>query len=147
MFRIRSYSNLLAGSFAVGIAMFFLINGSSLKIGSLIRMGPGFFPTLIAWILLILGAIFLVKALLYVDAPINFPKIRALSLIVLAPLLFALFITKAGFFITIFVVSLIVRTAMPEGWDADSYILPLALATFCSLVFVVLLGQPITLWP
>lgn len=147
MIKIRSGNDFIIGSFAIVLSLAFLAGGTPLKVGTLTRMGPGFFPALLAWGLLALGAIFIVKSLLQKGASPDLPKLRALILIALGPILFGLLLTKIGLFLTIVVVTFVARAAMSEAWNFDSFIMPFGLAAFCAAVFVVFLGQPIPLWP
>ena len=147
MIKIRSQNDLIIGLFAVVISLSFLVGGNALKAGTLMRMGPGFFPMLLAWGLLFLGTIFIIKSFVYTGASPDLPNLRPLILIALGPIFFGLLVTKIGLFMTVALVTLIARAAMSEAWNLDSYLMPLGLASFCSAVFVVFLGQPIPLWP
>jgi Tripartite tricarboxylate transporter TctB family len=147
MIKIRSRNDLITGLVAVAFSLAFLAGSGSLKIGTLMRMGPGFFPTLIAWCLLALGSIFIIKSLSHTGGSPDFPKLRPIVLIALGPVLFGLLLTKIGLFLTVVSITLVARAAMSEAWNFDSFIMPLGLAAFCSAVFVFFLGQPIPLWP
>lgn len=147
MFRVRNQSDLIAGLSVMVIAGVFLYVGAGLRIGTVTRMAAGFFPTMLAWALLALGAAMCVKSLIVSAKEFERPKARPLFLIATGPIAFGILTPRVGLFLTVVVVSLIARFALREAWKIDSLVLPVALAAFCSLVFVTLLGQPIPLWP
>ena len=147
MFRIRNKTDLTAGLFVIGVAVFFLATGTGLRFGTMTRMGAGFFPTVLAWTLLALGVGLCIRSLTVQGDDFEWPRARPLVLIALGPIAFGLLVTKIGLFLTVAAVGLTARLAMKEVWKIDSFLLPLGLAAFCSLVFVTLLGQPIPLWP
>ena len=147
MFRIRNKIDLTAGLFVMGAAVFFLAAGSGLRFGTMTRMGAGFFPTVLAWTLLALGVGLCIRSLAVRGDDFEWPRLRPLVLIAVGPIAFGLLVTKIGLFLTVATVGLITRLAMKEVWKIDSFLLPLGLAAFCSLVFVTFLGQSIPLWP
>ncbi|MCZ8272125.1 MAG: tripartite tricarboxylate transporter TctB family protein [Microcystis sp. LE19-4.1E] len=159
MIRVRNRIDLIAGLSVMAVAGFFLVAGTQLRFGTFTRMGAGFFPTILAWTLLALGAVLGArsfpgansfpgaKSSIVGGEPVSRPGIRPIFLISAGPVVFGLAVTRLGLFLTIVIVTLIARFSIKEAWRVDSFIMPLALAAFCSLVFVKLLGQPIPLWP
>lgn len=54
--------DLIAGLLTAGIGIFIITEASNYKMGTLVRMGPAFFPTIIGVLMLILAAIMLLTA-------------------------------------------------------------------------------------
>lgn len=147
MLRLSNKIDLIAGLLLVGVALIFIVKGAALRTGTPSEMGPGFFPVMLSWVLLLLGFAMSAKAFFGGAMASEVPGWRPLLMIIAGPVLFGLLITQLGLFLTIVIVAMAGRLGLRERWGVDSLLLPVLLAAFCSLVFVVLLGQPIALWP
>jgi hypothetical protein len=147
MLRLRNKIDLAAGLLLVAVALFFISRGAALRMGTASEMGPGFFPALLSWVLLLLGIAMAARAFSQGAAAFELPGWRPLLTIVAGPALFGLLVTKLGLFLTIVIVALVGRLGLRERLGLESAIVAVLLAAFCSVVFVVLLGQPIALWP
>jgi hypothetical protein len=147
MVRLRLNNDLLFGVSLVLCALigFYLIR--DLRIGSAVRMGPGWLPRALCWVLLGFGAIIAGRGLL-VDGPS--PGKVALRPIVFVLLAIAAFMVGLRFFgLPAAIIALVCVGAMADAnsrWR-EVVQLSLVLAVFSSLVFVVLLKLPIPLWP
>ncbi len=64
--------------------------------GSVLRMGPGFFPTILGVILIMFGLIIMVKGLIKGDKIQGRVSLRALLLLSLSLILFGILIERAG---------------------------------------------------
>jgi hypothetical protein len=60
--RPRSDADLVAGVIFIGFGLAFGIAASRYDVGSLLRMGPGYFPLVVAVLLVVLGVVIAVKA-------------------------------------------------------------------------------------
>ena len=49
--------DVVGGLVIVGIGGLFLLFGRELPVGSSFRMGPGYFPTILSWLMVALGAV------------------------------------------------------------------------------------------
>lgn len=114
--------------------------------GTASRMGPGYFPTVLASLLMLIGAISLVLSFLKPGPPIGGFAIKASALILGGIVLFGLLITRAGLLIALPVMVLLAAAASEKfrfDWKAVAGLL--ALTAFCALVFVKGLGVPMPL--
>ncbi len=113
-------------------------------LGTAARMGPGYLPLLICGLLILFGAISLVRAVKLTGDPVGGIAWRPLICILLAVLLFAILAERAGLVISILVVAL-VSAAGSEKFRLDWKALALLLGfvTFCVAVFVKGLGVPL----
>ena len=59
----RDLRDILAGSFVSMVGLFFAIAGTNYTFGTAARMGPGYMPVVLGWVLCILGLLILVPAL------------------------------------------------------------------------------------
>ena len=54
-------TNALCGALFIATGLFFLVQSLGLEIGTAFRMGPGYFPLVLAIVLIVLGAILLAQ--------------------------------------------------------------------------------------
>lgn len=139
--------DVLAGLATILIGAAFLYLASSLRPGTLNRMGPGYVPQSVSWLLIGLGTLISIKGLIRQTDDIHWPLLRPLLVVIACPLLFALLIGKAGLVITVFVVASIARLAQPQPFDVEAIAMPALLTGFCVVLFSYLLKLSIPLWP
>ena len=133
------WSGLLFMSFG-GVAAYL---GRDFAFGSLTRMGPGFLPSVLAWLLIGIGAFVSLRGLALRGAPIERSTWRPQIVIVVAIVLFALLIERVGLIPTVFVVTNVASFAATEFRFRDSLLLSVGLSVACYAVFVQLLGLPL----
>lgn len=147
MIRVRAPKELWSGLLfmAVGAAGVWLARDYAY--GSALRMGPGYLPTVLSWCTLGLGAVVFLRAF-FTDGPeLDAFAVRPLLLVLLAIGVFGLLITRAGLVASIIAAAIVGGFASRELGRTEMIALSIGIAIFCSLVFVVGLGQPIDLWP
>ena len=132
-----SRRDLLAGAVFVGLGLAFGITASTYEVGSLVRMGPGFFPLALGGLLVLLGVAIAVQALVAErdasSAPVPW---RAVVLLVGALLFFGVTVDDLGLVVTVFVTVFLASMA-----DRDARVLPAALVALsvtvlCAVIFV-----------
>jgi hypothetical protein len=110
-------------------------------IGSAGRMGPGYFPTVLAVLLMGIGAYILVKGFARGGEPLGRFAWRGASFIIAATVAFGYLLERAGLVIALLVLifgSAAASTQFRLEWKAG--LLALGLVVFCVLVFVKGLG-------
>lgn len=147
MIGVRSRNDLYVGLFLVGCAAVGFWLTKDLRVGTGTRMGPGYMPMALCWVLAGLGAITLVRGFL-VDGPAaEIWKLRPLLVISISIGYFAFAIERLGLLLAIFGLVAIGSFADVESKRWESLLLGVGLAVFCSLVFAKALGLPLQLWP
>lgn len=143
---IKNPKDFCIGLIYLGIGVAALVLGRGYAFGTGSRMGPGFFPTIIAGLLILFGLIALGRSFVASGSPIGPVAWKSLALVVGAMLVFALLLQRAGLVAAIIALVLISAVASDKfaiGWRP---ILGLAaLVVGCAVVFVVGLGLPIPL--
>jgi uncharacterized membrane protein len=81
--------NLGKGVLLAAVALFFLVQGPELTLGSFIRPGPGLFPVMVASILLFIAIVVIVRSRFTDSEPLDF-RIRNIALIAAALVSFTL---------------------------------------------------------
>ncbi len=145
--RIRAPKDFWSGVMFCGFAAIGLSAARGYSLGSAGRMGPGYFPLLLASLLGALGAVLIGRSILIGGEPVARFHVLPLAVIATAISLFGVLIEPLGL-----VVSLAVLTVM-SAWVgaqfrlAETLALAAALILFCVGVFVYVLGLPLNLWP
>jgi len=117
------------------------------RFGTPARMGPGFFPIMLGGILVALGLSLTVPALIRTGEPLSRVHLRPLLTILAAIVVFALLLQPLGFVLAATILVLISGLADPELRPVESVGLALLLTTFSVVIFVMMLGLPLNLWP
>jgi hypothetical protein len=120
--------------------------GQRYNMGTAGRMGPGYFPKVLAGILIILGVISMARSFVIKGEPVERVAFKPLVLVLLACTLFGLLINRAGLIVALAALVLVSAAASREfklDWLALAGLV--ALIAFCSLVFVKGLGIPMPL--
>ena len=121
---------------------FFAAQSLGLEIGTAFRMGPGYFPLVLAIMLILLGAIILVQAVRVEGEPIGPIAWRGMLFILPAPIFFGLTVRGLGFVPSIFLTALIAAFASGRMKPLTALVLSAGLTLFSVLVFSYALGLP-----
>ena len=146
--RIRNQTDFAAGILALAFGVFVAVYAAvNYKLGTAVRMGPGYFPTWIGGLVALLGAVLAVRSLRFDGPRVSGLALRPIVLVVGASILFGYALKPLG--LVAATVLLVVISALGGREFRWREVLPLAvaLAVFASLVFVTGLGLPFPLWP
>jgi putative tricarboxylic transport membrane protein len=135
-----------AGVIFIAIGLLFGAGALHLELGTALRMGPGYFPLILAGLLVALGLAIVVKGLGR-SAPdrLTVPW-RGLVFILAAPVVFGLTVRGLGLAPAIALVALISAFASRRMSVSLAVGLSLGLTVFCVLVFSLGLGLPLRLF-
>ena len=114
--------------------------------GTASRMGPGYFPTVLSALLVLIGVISLVRSFIVPAEPLGKFAVKAGFLVILATVLFGVLINRAGLIIALLALVLVSAAASEKfrfEWKAAAGLV--VLIAFCALVFVKGLGVPMPL--
>jgi len=145
--RLRSPNNLYFGLFLILVGIVGLRLIGDLRLGSAVRMGPGYMPTLLCWVLIGLGVLNGARAFAVGADPTTPWNYKALLLVSASVGAFALAITPLGLATAVLLVVLIASLAHSEVRIGHSLVLGVGLGAFCAVVFIVGLGLPMQIWP
>lgn len=126
---------------AVGGAAIYLSRDYGM--GSAVKMGPAYFPTILSVILIVIGAISIVRSFLKDGAPFGAFAGRGLIYVVVAMLIFGFVVRDAGLAVALPLLILISAYASIEFRWRASIALAVGVTVFCILVFQVGLGVPL----
>jgi putative tricarboxylic transport membrane protein len=141
--------DVLAGLMFMAIAVLGLWLSRNYPIGTALRMGTGYVPRLLCWILLVLGGLVLIQGLRARERDLDGPplRLRPLLLIPLALVAFALTIERLGIIAAGTLLILIGGLASSESRPLEVVATAAALVLFTWGIFVWALSLPIPVWP
>tara|TARA_R110002020_G_scaffold66746_8_gene175383 strand:+ start:467 stop:928 length:462 start_codon:yes stop_codon:yes gene_type:complete len=135
-------TNLLCGLLFIGLGLFFALQSLTLDLGTAFRMGPGYFPLILACALILFGGIIFVQSLRIEGDAIGHIAWRGMLFILPAPIFFGLTVRGLGFVPAIFLAALIASFASSKMKPLTALVLSFCLTIFSILVFSYGLGLP-----
>jgi len=145
--KIKSPKDFWAGLMFIGIGLFFLIVARNYQMGSAVRMGPAYFPTVLGGIMAVLGAIIFFQGLVTNGPKVPTLSFRPIFFISLGLLLFGYLLKPIGFILSIAVLVFVSAFGGHEFKAKEVAILSVVLVVFSVLAFVKGLTLPFPLWP
>jgi len=142
-------ADVLSGLLFIAIAAFGLWLSRDYPVGTALRMGTGYIPRLLCWILLGLGAIVLAQGMRQPSPPLRTSPAgwRAVISVTLGILAFALSIERLGLVIAIVLLTGIGALATRALRPLETAIAALALIALSWAIFIFGLGLTIPVWP
>ncbi|MDK1385648.1 tripartite tricarboxylate transporter TctB family protein [Sinorhizobium sp. 8-89] len=135
-------TNALCGGILTAVGLFFVWQSLTLELGTAFRMGPGYFPLLLACVLTLLGAVILVQSARVQGEPMGAIAVRGMFFILPAPIFFGLTVRGLGFVPAIFCTALIACFASHRMKPHWALAISLALTVFSVAVFSYGLNLP-----
>jgi hypothetical protein len=119
--------------------------GRNLQMGTTVRMGPGYVPHMLAYIMMSLGGIITVVALLTPGEQTEAPKWKPITMVTIGIICFAALFERAGLLPALVVLVLIASAGGSEFKLTEVIGNMIALAVLCVLVFKIGLGMNISI--
>ena len=137
--------DLIGGLVVVTIGLFFLIQGRNLEIGTSLRMGPGYFPTILSVLMIGLGAVmtFLAWKARHEEGAFSHIPWRGLALVIGSVVFFGLAFKALGLFAVVSIlVFMTARASQYATWRSSTF-LAIGVSTLCTVLFIHVLGLPL----
>ena len=144
--RIKGPQDLGAAFVFIAIGTAGLVLGQELSFGTSAKMGPGYFPTILSILILVLGAGLLIHSLVVSGPPIEPVQFRPIFFIVMSIVAFGYLLELLGLAITAVIMTVVAAYAGRGVKLRENLWLGLGLALFAVLVFVYGLSQPLPVW-
>jgi hypothetical protein len=145
MIRIKNPQDLGAGLLFVLIGGAGLIFGRDLSFGTSRSMGPGYFPTIISYLIIALGVIVMLKGLAVAGPRIEAIRPRPILLLLASLLVFALSINVFGVVVSAILLVLVAAYARRDVNLVETLVFAAAI-TGGIVLLVYGLGQPLPIW-
>ena len=146
MLRVKSPQDFGAGIVFLVIGLAGIYFGRNLAMGTPARMGPGYFPVMLSYLIVALGLLVGGRALAFEGPPIERIQLRPIFFVAASILLFGAVIDEAGLAITTVALTIVAAYARREVNLIETLILGVGLALFVIGVFVYALNQPLPAW-
>ena len=147
--RVSTRKDVLAGLMFIAFAVLGLWLSRNYPVGTAVRMGTGYVPRLLCWILLLLGVVILVIGLRAAGAENGLPAPwwRPIVLIPGSLVAFALTIERLGIVVAGLLLIGIGALAGREFRPLEVAVAAVTLVFFTWLIFIWALGLTIPVWP
>jgi drug/metabolite transporter (DMT)-like permease len=142
--------DLYAGLLFLVLGVGFLIYAQDYNLGNSRRMGPAFFPTLLAVLQIVMALLVLVLAFVKQNAddePLPATDLKGMGLVLTSVLVFAQLLPLLGFALATPALVMMSAMASPESTWKERIWLAVILTVSCILVFKVGLEMPLKVWP
>jgi hypothetical protein len=140
---VRSEKDLWAGLLYLGFGLSAVVIARDYGMGTALKMGPGYFPTVLGALLVLIGILAVIRSFVVRDAPIGAFAIKGLVLIVGSVLVFGLLVRGAGLAVALPVLVVMSAFASIHFRWKPAILLAAGLTVFCVLVFLKGLGVPL----
>jgi hypothetical protein len=131
-----------AGAFLIAVGAAAVFIARNYTFGTALRMGPGYFPTVLGGLLILLGIYLVASALKSSEAIGGAWSLRALVVLPLSLLLFGYLIERAGFVPAMLVLIFGSAMASTEFKFVEVLAFSIFMTALCAAVFVYALGLP-----
>lgn len=147
--RIRNKRDFWAGILFISTGLLFSSFAVQYELGTLSRMGPGWFPGALGLLLMVLGTIVVVGSASARATESELPsfRLRELLLVLGGVAAFAALVPSLGLIVSAVIMLLVVASASHEFSFRETTISILALVSLSYLVFVRGLGLQLPTWP
>jgi len=149
---LLAHKNVLAGLMFAAIAVFGLWLSRDYPVGTALRMGTGYVPRLLCWVLLALGLLVLVQGVR--EARAARPGEASLALgwrplifVSASLVVFGLAIERLGLVVSILLLTGVGAVAARELRPLETLLAALVLIALSWVIFIVGLGLTIPVWP
>jgi putative tricarboxylic transport membrane protein len=146
MSRVKDQRDFWSGILFIAFGCAGLWLGRNYPVGTLVRMGPGFFPMAMSMALTGIGGFLVARSLVVAGEPVERSAFWPQLLILGAIVAFGLLIERVGLAVAVMAVAAVSGvTAQGLRWF-ELIALIVAMSALSVALFVYLLGQPIPVW-
>ena len=146
MSRVKDQRDFWSGILFVAFGCAGLWVGRNYAVGTLVRMGPGFFPMMMSVALTGIGGFLVARSLVVAGEPVERTAFWPQLLILGAIVAFGLLIERIGLAVAVMAVAAVSGVAAQGLRWFELIALTLAMSALSVALFVYLLGQPIPVW-
>lgn len=145
--KIRSPKDFWAGLMFIAFGIGFAVVGQGYGMGTAVRMGPGYFPTMLGLLLALLGLIILGQSFVVKGTRMPNFVLRPVIIVLVAIVLFGALVRSAGLVPAVITLVIVSAFASHEFRWWQAVLLAVGLGAFSVGVFHYGLGLPFKLWP
>ena len=147
MIKIRNPKDFWAGIIFIVIGVGAAIIARDYPMGTIARMGAGYFPFVLSCLLAAVGLIITLTSLKTSGDPVGAFALKPLLVILSAVVVFGIIVKTVGMVIALILLVLATSFGGHEFKLKETLILAVVMSAFCTLVFIKGLGLPFPVWP
>lgn len=137
-----------AKDFWTGLIYLFVGSGALIisrdyDMGTAVKMGPAYFPTLLSVLLMVIGIISVLRSFFKSGSPIGVVAWKGLVLIVASTLLFGMIVRGAGLLLALPLLVIVSASASARFSWKSSLAEAVGITVFCIVIFLKGLGVPL----
>lgn len=142
-----------AGALLAVIGTFFAVYAAyTLNMGTLLFMGPGFFPIMLGVIVAALGFLIIIFGLRSAPEEIGTVSWRGVAMVTAAVVVFAMTVRTLGLAPSLFISTMMASLSTNHNSFRQSIYISVAFTVFCIAIFVYAIGMPYdiigrSIWP
>ena len=140
---ISSAKDFWSGLIYIFFGLAAVIIARDYDMGNALKMGPAYFPTVLGWLLAVIGAISVIRGFVVRGMAVGGFAFKPLLMIVAATLFFGFTVRGAGMAVALPILVIFSATASRRFNWKMSLLLAAGLTLFCVLVFIKGLGVPL----
>ena len=138
----RNNRNFFAGLLYIVLGIAGMVIARDYPFGSALRMGPGYFPTVLGGMMIAFGIAVLLMGIRNNEKMKGTWSIRALILLPIAPIAFGFIMEEAGFIPALLVLIPLAASSGNEFKWGEVILLTIGLTIICTGIFIYGLGLP-----
>lgn len=140
---IRHPKDFLSGVIFIALGLGFLYIAQDYRMGTATRMGPGYFPSILAGILTLIGLITSLRALFRDGEKVEGFAWKPLVIVLVGTVLFGVLVRDAGLIVALLAYIGITATASIYFHWRPTLMMAVGLTVFSVIIFIKALGLPI----
>lgn len=144
---IRHPKDFASGLMFIGFGVFDLIIASNYPLGTAARMGPGYFPRILGILLIVFGAVLVLRALKLEGERITFGSLTRPAIVLGSVILFGIMVPYLGLVVSAVALIFLSSMASPEFRWKEALLSGVILAAVSVAGFVYGLGLQFSVWP
>lgn len=146
---IRQHKDFWSGVMFFALGVLFILWSREYQFGSSQRMGPGYFPTILGWLMALLGIAIALPAMSAKAPIVKVDRIgwRGLIIVLGAVVIYALTLLRLGFVVSLVLLMVISAMASDEFNWKETIISTIVLGIFSYFAFVKGLELQFPVWP
>lgn len=142
---IKHQKDFYAGLMYAAVGTGAIVVASGYKLGSSIRMGPGYFPTVLGSLLVLVGVISMIRSFTHDGERIKPFFWKEIALVLGSVVLFGMLVRGAGLVPSLILLVLVSARASEKFRIKTALLLAILTSVFSALVFVKGLGLPFSI--
>lgn len=140
---IQSAKDFWSGLIYIFFGLSAIVIARDYGMGTALKMGAAYFPTILGGLLILIGAISVIRSFVIRGAPVGAIALKGLVMVVGATLIFGLTVRGAGLAVAIPILIVISAAASSRFRWKPTLLMAVGLTLFCVLVFLKGLGIPL----